>query len=672
MEQSKDYFAFISYKREDEKWAKWLQHKLEHYRLPSNVKKGNVHLPKDLRPVFKDTSELSSGVLAEEIHAALENSQYLIVICSPRAAKSEWVCKEVQTFIDMGRTKEVIPFIVGGKAYADNPTEECFPTALRQLHGDQELLGININEMGKEAAVIKVIARMLGLKFDMLWQRHQKEKSQRNAVISAASVFLLTVLIASAWIWHQNQQLQQSNRKIQEAQSRFIAEKINSLIEEGDAYTASLLALAVLPENISSANRPYVPEAEYALRQVACHQSALIKTGEVSLNNVQFTPDGKQIVAVVDSSRVLAWDARTGASLDTLIQMPTDTALTSYDGRTLSIMEGGVIKVSEEQSIFWQESWEESETGVLCAVFSPDNEKIALATGNQQIRILRSRDGKRLQQTDAHTADIRTVSFSPDSKYIVTASEDKTIKLWRLPLCQDVATLTGHQDKIYCAAFSPDGRLILSASADHTARLWDAETGKCLRTLDEHADEVRYATFSPDGKRVATSSYDKTIKIWDTESGQCLQTLESHKMAVCFADFSKDGKKLVSSSWDTTIKVWDLETGAVLKEWKAYTRGVRSVSFSPDDRYILSSCWTPDFKIWDAATGRLIHHLYGHEKNVNTATFSSNGTTILTASADGTIKTWEFPTLQELIDRTMERFRNRELTGEERLTYYLE
>ena len=25
MEQNKEYFAFISYKREDEKWAKWLQ-----------------------------------------------------------------------------------------------------------------------------------------------------------------------------------------------------------------------------------------------------------------------------------------------------------------------------------------------------------------------------------------------------------------------------------------------------------------------------------------------------------------------------------------------------------------------------------------------------------------------------------------------------------------------
>ena len=27
MEPDKEYYAFISYKREDEKWAKWLQYK---------------------------------------------------------------------------------------------------------------------------------------------------------------------------------------------------------------------------------------------------------------------------------------------------------------------------------------------------------------------------------------------------------------------------------------------------------------------------------------------------------------------------------------------------------------------------------------------------------------------------------------------------------------------
>ena len=69
MDNNKEYFAFISYKREDEKWAVWLQNKLEHYKLPSNMN-GRTDLPKEIRPIFRDKSELAGGVLDAVILAA--------------------------------------------------------------------------------------------------------------------------------------------------------------------------------------------------------------------------------------------------------------------------------------------------------------------------------------------------------------------------------------------------------------------------------------------------------------------------------------------------------------------------------------------------------------------------------------------------------------------------
>ena len=113
------YYAFISYKREEEQWAKWLQHKLEHYKLPTNLN-GRSDLPKEIRPVFKDTSELMPGNLPEQIREALELSKYLIVLCSPNAAKSEWVNKEVEVFMSMGRTSNIIPFIIDGIPFSSN------------------------------------------------------------------------------------------------------------------------------------------------------------------------------------------------------------------------------------------------------------------------------------------------------------------------------------------------------------------------------------------------------------------------------------------------------------------------------------------------------------------------------------------------------------------------
>ena len=37
MELNFEFLAFISYKREDEKWAGWLQRKIEGYRLPARI-----------------------------------------------------------------------------------------------------------------------------------------------------------------------------------------------------------------------------------------------------------------------------------------------------------------------------------------------------------------------------------------------------------------------------------------------------------------------------------------------------------------------------------------------------------------------------------------------------------------------------------------------------------
>ncbi len=193
--QEKKYFAFISYQRKDEKWAKWLAFKLEHYHLPATLN-GRDDLPKDLRPVFRDIDELSSGNLPKQIHQALLNSQNLIVICSPNSAKKDqWVNKEITDFIEMGRTNRIFPFIIKGKC-----PEEFFPSALLALPKDQERLGANVHDNGRSFAFVKLVAGMLGLLFDDLWQKHLRRQRKIKVAISIC-VFLLCLLLFLTWIY---------------------------------------------------------------------------------------------------------------------------------------------------------------------------------------------------------------------------------------------------------------------------------------------------------------------------------------------------------------------------------------------------------------------------------------------------------------------------------------
>lgn len=180
MEQNREYYAFISYQREDERWAKWLQHKLEHYRLPSNLN-GRTDLPREIRPVFRDTSELNPGNLPQQIHDALAASKHLIVVCSPRSASSLWVNLEVEEFIKMGKGDCIIPFIVDGRPFANDPSEECFPPVIRDLPKEQELLGANVNEMGRDAAAVKTVAQMFGVRFDSLEALRTRAETQADA-----------------------------------------------------------------------------------------------------------------------------------------------------------------------------------------------------------------------------------------------------------------------------------------------------------------------------------------------------------------------------------------------------------------------------------------------------------------------------------------------------------
>jgi hypothetical protein len=198
MESGFEYYAFISYKREDEKWAKWLQKKLEGYRLPAIIRKEIPRLPKRIRPIFRDKTDLGAGMLTENLRKELEKSQYLIVICSPLSAQSEWVGNEITAFTEMGRAKRIIPFIVDGKPNS-NDERECFHPVIKEKIPDA--LGININEIGKQQAYVKVAAKLLDLRFDTLWNRFLREQRKQRVIAAVAG---LLFLVGSVVVWDYN------------------------------------------------------------------------------------------------------------------------------------------------------------------------------------------------------------------------------------------------------------------------------------------------------------------------------------------------------------------------------------------------------------------------------------------------------------------------------------
>ena len=119
------YDAFISYRHTplDMEMAKKLHKGLETFHIPKAVQKKTGR--KNIKRVFRDQEELPIGSdLDENISTALKESGYLIVVCSPNTPKSEWVCKEIDSFIQMHDRAHVLAMLIEGEP------NESFPHQL--------------------------------------------------------------------------------------------------------------------------------------------------------------------------------------------------------------------------------------------------------------------------------------------------------------------------------------------------------------------------------------------------------------------------------------------------------------------------------------------------------------------------------------------------------------
>ena len=188
-------FAFISYNHGDKALAEWLQRRLESFRLPAEAHSDVAASGHYIRPVFRDRSDLNTGILSDELRLNLERSKYLIVICSVRSARSEWVSREAAAFVEMGRLNRIIPVIVPSEGVAET---DLFPESLRRHfaeHPDSELLGVNLGEDGRRKALVRIVSRMLGVSFDSLWNRYRRRRRARLICGAVAGA----VLIAAAY-----------------------------------------------------------------------------------------------------------------------------------------------------------------------------------------------------------------------------------------------------------------------------------------------------------------------------------------------------------------------------------------------------------------------------------------------------------------------------------------
>ena len=95
-----DFFFSYRHKPLDAEITQKTFNLVESYRLPKALREQGCE---DVRRAFRDTEELPvSRILTDTIDQALRSTRCLIVVCSTDTPSSEWIDREVATFIELG------------------------------------------------------------------------------------------------------------------------------------------------------------------------------------------------------------------------------------------------------------------------------------------------------------------------------------------------------------------------------------------------------------------------------------------------------------------------------------------------------------------------------------------------------------------------------------------
>lgn len=366
------------------------------------------------------------------------------------------------------------------------------------------------------------------------------------------------------------------------------------------------------------------------------------------VSSIAWSPNGEMLVSGGGDNILKIW-SRDGQLLRTLEghQGGVDNVAWSPDGRTIASYESQDFALK-----IWSVEGQLRHTmdivGVTSIVWSSDSQRLAIASGDLQIRSL---EGQILQTFPQGAFPVKTfidrVAWNSDGQTLASVDKNGAIALWNQE-GEFLQSLT--PSWVTSVVWSPDGRA-LAASSNHfilaeganTLKIWDAR-GQLLHTLAGHLAPITSVSWSPDGNAIASGSLDGTLKIWSRE-GQLLHTLtevpiltenrlRDRNTRIDSVAWNPDAQTLAACG-DNAIAIWSRE-GRLLNTFP--TRDCFSFAWSPDGGMFAFERWDA-IEIW-SREGERLRELAGHESGVNSIVWSPDGQTIAAGGENASIAIW--------------------------------
>ena len=495
------YDAFISYRHSpvDSKIAAEIQHRLEHFPVPRSIQKKTGK--KKINRIFRDKEELPiTSDLNDDITEALANSDYLIVICSPRTGESVWVEREIETFLKTHTRHQVLTILAEGEPVDTIPEILRYDESIDPATGEAKKFPVEPlscdwrvpPHQARREELPRLVATLLGCAYDELRQRQRQYRLRR--LTAGLSVALAASLCLSVYFVRTSMMIRQNYQQSLRNQSRYLAAAALEQLDDGDRITAIQLALEALPDETN--DRPVVPQAEYALGTAV---NAYLTESDSPVATGAFQPDGdprefltdeqgEQLCILDDMNLITLWDTKTVQRTQTIDP---------------SISVDGMLMAADNRLVVWG-----SEV-VLCYDRTTGEMLWKMEQGFYGCTVQLNPDQTQLVVTGSSSSeeDWSTVTHL----YLVDLADGTLLEQYTVPRVSD-GDDTFSVIQMGKSAFSQDGTKVLLAvlqDSRYYICLFDLERGTGFY-LEQSYDFLTNFCFTPAGDVISAGSPEES------------------------------------------------------------------------------------------------------------------------------------------------------------------
>jgi WD40 repeat protein len=168
----------------------------------------------------------------------------------------------------------------------------------------------------------------------------------------------------------------------------------------------------------------------------------------------------------------------------------------------------------------------QSTAGYARCLFSPVKQTLATGDNEDKVLLLNAADGMPIKTLTGNGKGVRGLTFSPDGTLLAVASGDQTLRVWDVEAANMHRSFAGPKARYFAAAFSPDGKHLVGTN-DHGWQAWDSATGNQVQTGKGSGFIIQHVAFAANPDQFLTGDNEGMIRLWSLASGKELLALKN-------------------------------------------------------------------------------------------------------------------------------------------------